>query len=77
MNESDALRLKDLMAHYKQPYTSNHALLRAERLKYEDCEIPDNKHVDREINIEWEGPFFCRIISELLETKKLKGYCNG
>lgn len=63
MNKKDKQRLQWLMDHYGVKWRTSHAGIRKERLKYDDGILPDSRPHDIR---EFEGPFFCRIISELM-----------
>jgi hypothetical protein len=69
MTDTDLIRLKWLMEHYLKPYTRSHKELAKYRKLFTGGKLPDNSAYPS--SEEWEGPFFCRIIEELLtETQK-------
>lgn len=75
MNKTDEERLGNLMAHYGKPMNQSMRKLLEERRRHEDGLLPvpawRKKLQERGRAIEWEGAFFCRVISELLTKRKL------
>lgn len=68
-----------LMNHYKMPYTKSHVELNKYRKQFEGETIPRSPRPPSERGagiVEWEGPFFCRVIDQLMKPsfmERLKG----
>lgn len=64
MNDQDMERLAWLLDHYSQPYTQSIEKLKEYRRRFPGGRLPNKPRPDG--TGEWEGPFFCRMIDELI-----------
>jgi hypothetical protein len=73
LTKMDTERLRLLMRHYKIPMNQSMKDLVAERKEHFGGQLPVPEWregvQERRQPIEWEGPFFCRIINALLESR--------